>query len=497
MAIRKDANTLTNAERTEFVNAVLQLKAQGIYDQFVLRHANATMGSIHSCPAFLPWHRRYIWDFERELQRVSQNPNLGLPYWNWPSGASNASMWDADLLGGNGDAVTQAVTTGPFQQGQWAIVNSSGNPVGPLTRAFGRGAANLPTQNEIDQVMAVTPYDSSPWNRSVSSFRNHLEGWRGVNLHNRGHVWAGGSMLPMTSPNDPLFFMHHCMVDKLWYEWQQRFPNQGYLPVTGGAFGQNLNDPMDSTPNGPINNRPIDTIDSAALGIQYDRLMAGTPVTPPTPPTAQGQVIVVNGVSVNGNIGGAGEVDLYRFSVSTFSSHTIETSGNSDTLMTLYGPDDLTNQLAFNDDGGVDLNSRIVLNLSPGEYHVRIALFNQNATGAYTLQITGSVSQALPQLAVNGAPLNASISAASESDAYRFQAQSQGLYIIETSGSTDTFLTLFGPNSQTNQIAENDDGGFSRNSRVSIQLPQGEYFVRVRHFSTMGTGPYTISARRV
>ena len=76
-------------------------------------------------------------------------------------------------------------------------------------------------------------------------------------------------MLPMTSPNDPVFFMHHCMVDKLWHEWQLRFPNQGYLPVNGGAFGQNLNNPMDSTPNGPIGDRPIDVIDSAALAIQY------------------------------------------------------------------------------------------------------------------------------------------------------------------------------------------------------------------------------------
>ena len=36
MAIRKDANTLSTAERSELVDAILQLKAEGIYDQFVL-----------------------------------------------------------------------------------------------------------------------------------------------------------------------------------------------------------------------------------------------------------------------------------------------------------------------------------------------------------------------------------------------------------------------------------------------------------------------------
>ena len=54
MAIRKDANALNSGERAELVGALLQLKAEGIYDQFVLRHASAPMSSIHSAPAFFP-----------------------------------------------------------------------------------------------------------------------------------------------------------------------------------------------------------------------------------------------------------------------------------------------------------------------------------------------------------------------------------------------------------------------------------------------------------
>jgi len=190
MAIRKDANTLNSVERAEFVNAVKILKSTGIYDQFVLRHANAIMTAIHRSPAFLPWHRRFIWDFEKELQRVSQNPDLGLPYWNWPSGGANASMWNNDLLGGNGDPTTQIVNSGPFRSGEWIIVNGSGSQAGPLRRAFGREfwARQLPTQQEINQVLDISPYDVSPWDASSSpSFRNELEGWIGPNLHNRGH----------------------------------------------------------------------------------------------------------------------------------------------------------------------------------------------------------------------------------------------------------------------------------------------------------------------
>jgi tyrosinase len=500
MAIRKNANTLTAGERSEFVGAVSALKAAGIYDQFVLRHANAVMTAIHRCPAFLPWHRRFIWDFERELQRVSGNSELGLPYWNWPEGGANASMWNVDLLGDNGAAINQVVTDGPFREATWTIVNSSGVSAGPLTRAFGRlsWARELPTLAEIEQVLQFTPYDRFPWNtNSDPSFRNQLEGFRGPSLHNRGHGWVGGSMLPMTSPNDPVFFMHHCMVDKLWYEWQLRFPNQGYLPISGGPFGQNLNNPMDSTPAGPIGNRPTDVLDSAVLDIEYDSLLAGTPA-PATEPvvTPSGQTLIINDTAISDAIAAAGEVDEYTIDVAAFGLHTIETSGNSDTVMTLSGPDNASNELAANDDGGVNFNSRIAMNLSAGNYTIRVRMFSTTATGNYSIGVTTGAAPAVPELVVNGQLLDAAISAGSESDLYRFQASSQGDYIIETSGQTDTFLTLFGPDSQTARLAENDDGGFNLNSRISQSLAPGEYFVRVRHFSQQGTGPYQVSVRR-
>lgn len=495
MAIRKDANTLTAAERAEFVDAVKQLKAAGIYDQFVVRHANAIMRAIHGCPAFLPWHRRFIWDYERELQRVSGNANLGLPYWNWPAGGENGAIWDNDLLGGNGNAGTEIVGSGPFRSGEWTIVNAGGSPAGPLRRAFGQEfwAQTLPTQQEINQVLGVTPYDVSPWDqRSDPSFRNQLEGFGGPNLHNRGHGWVGGSMLPMTSPNDPVFFMHHCMVDKIWYEWQLRFPNQGYLPMSGGPFGQNLTDPMDSTPTGPIGVRPIDVLDSAILDIQYDQLMPGTQV-PPGPTDTE---LVVDANPTSANIGTPGEVDAYRFEAGAFGTYTILTTGPSDTVMTLFGPNDPTAEVAFDDDGGQNFNSRIERTLSAGTYYVRVRLFNSNRTGSYDIRLTSEGAGAIPEIAIGDPGIDAAISAGRESDVYKFAVPDQATYTVETSGPTDTFLTLFGPNSQTTEIARDDDTGAFRNARLRMPLTPGEYFARVRHFSTMGIGPYNIRVSR-
>jgi len=488
MAIRKDANTLTSAERAEFVAAIQALKAEGIYDQFVLRHANASMGDIHRCSAFLPWHRRFIFDLELELQRVSGNPNLGIPYWNWPSGGANASMWNDDLLGGNGDA-GGVVRTGPFRAGQWTVINSSGLPAGPLMREFGQnGQPTLPTQAEINQVMAIMPYDVPPWNmNSNPSFRNQLEGWIGPNLHNRGHVWVGGSMLPTTSPNDPVFFMNHCMVDKIWHEWQLRFPNQGYLPANGGPFGQNLTDPMGSTPSGQIGARPIDVLDSTALGIVYDG------IAPQPQPQPQPLLIVVGANPTQADISTPGETDVFRFDIPTFGPHTMFTTGPSDTFMTLFGPNDPNVEVTSDDDAGENFNSQITRNLSAGTYYLRIRLYTPNSTGNYAVGVRsdGTGPSPIPELIVDGVSINAAISAANESDVYRFNITTENIYTIETSGTTDTFMTLHGPNSQIPEIDRNDDG-VALNARIRRQLSPGEYFARVRHYSPIGTGSYSI-----
>ena len=68
-------------------------------------------------------------------------------------------------------------------------------------------------------------------------------------MHNRVHVWVGGSMSPGTSPDDPVFFMHHCNVDRLWALWQHTHPGQNYPEVVPrvnsiGVRPHGLRDPM-------------------------------------------------------------------------------------------------------------------------------------------------------------------------------------------------------------------------------------------------------------
>ncbi|MDF0675978.1 MAG: tyrosinase family protein [Nitrospira sp.] len=265
---RKNQATLTAQEKGHYVAAVLALKANGKYDQYVQEHINA-MNDAHRGPAFLPWHREYLRRFELDLQTIDSS--VTLPYWNWTvDNSPSSSLWDITFMGGDGRPSDGQVMTGPFAHanGNWTL-----NVDGPfLRRRFGISAPSLPTPSDVTSALNETVYDVAPYTRlSASGFRNRLEGWiSGPQLHNLVHVWVGGSMLPMSSPNDPIFFLHHCFVDKLWADWQRLHPGAGYLPVNGAAQGHNLGDAMQPWAGIGQTVTPGSVLDHQALGYAYD-----------------------------------------------------------------------------------------------------------------------------------------------------------------------------------------------------------------------------------
>lgn len=303
------------------------------YDQFVYWHLKAfycTPGGAHDLtdmypahmnPAFLPWHRVYLDLFEKALKSVS-GKDVAIPYWDWTEPTSVSSVFSNDFMGGNGDpAQGYAVTTGPFQKDSFEIriwdtgdidsifvdVDNNPNPVPYLVRAFGifkDSTVQLPSAAEIAQTLSIPTYDSAPWDSSVDSavsFRNALEGWRGTagqecdegimdviatplrrsQQHNVVHIWVGGlprvngsiiagNMTAASSPNDPVFWVHHANIDRLWSAWMKRH-GKTYVPVSGGPHGANLNDvlePFSLKTDGK--NTPASILDESVLGYKYD-----------------------------------------------------------------------------------------------------------------------------------------------------------------------------------------------------------------------------------
>ncbi len=282
MNVRKNQADLTAAEKTAVTNALVKLKTTvpsqiGLtnrYDDYVQIHMDSMMlpnghdripSWAHQAPAFGPWHRALLRNLELDLQAASGDSTLSLPYWDWTvnqsADAVTGSPWTDDFMG-KMDPTTDTVMTGPFREGVWVLnVLEEGDTDTMLKRALGRipfqpsdpraQAATLPTATNVSNALLETPYDSSHWNQGVTpSFRDRLEGWHGAgSIHNRVHLWVSGSMLPSTSPNDPIFFLHHCNIDRLWAQWQHPtgLPARPYVPAGGTAgapVGHRLTDPM-------------------------------------------------------------------------------------------------------------------------------------------------------------------------------------------------------------------------------------------------------------
>ena len=337
MTCRKNVNSLTTEEKAAFINAIKLMKAElyeyvddeddpahvralyplinNTYDKYVLDHYMAmnwaTPGGwdwaldpmstdlfmirngAHRGPAFLPWHRAYIRQFELDLDRLV--PGVTLPYWDWTADAADpmsAAIWANDFMGGNGSGANNIVQSGPFRADMWDIVvvdvdfrelnltNPQVRIDADLVRRFGASirAPSLPTQDHVDEIQAITPYDSAAFDRSSTGYRAANEGRMALasgnspplsNTHNLVHEWVGGSMLPGTSPNDPVFFLHHCFVDKLWADWQALHSTVPYVPVDSGSNdhleGHRLGDTLFG-----LETLVSETLDHHAMGYSYD-----------------------------------------------------------------------------------------------------------------------------------------------------------------------------------------------------------------------------------
>lgn len=90
----------------------------------------------------------------------------------------------------------------------------------------------------------------------------------------------------------------------------------------------------------------------------------------------------------------------------------------------------------------------------------------------------------------------ASIGQAGEIDRYSFTVETPGTVTVQTLGTTDVLMVLYGPNSQTARIAEDDDSGGGRNAQITASLESGVYHVEVRHYDPTETGEYRILVTR-
>lgn len=182
----------------------------------------------------------------------------------------------------------------------------------------------------------------------------------------------------------------------------------------------------------------------------------------------------------------AGDVDWVYFDVTSSGQYVFETTGSGDTTMTLYNSS--RTELAYNDDGGSNRNARISQNLSTGRYYVRVQAYSSTASiSSYGLSVSfvdsyepDNTSSTASYISV-GSNQTHNLSAGDVDWVY-FDITTPGQYMIETTGSGDTTMTLY--NSSLSQIAYNDDGGSDFNARISGSFTAGRYYVKVQAYNS-------------
>ncbi|WP_257453693.1 tyrosinase family protein [Archangium lipolyticum] len=290
----------------QFIDGVLAIKdparfpwpgqpGLSIYDFFVAWHHQSMMlftpptqrdrNSAHSGPAFLPWHRYFLLRFEGYLRTALSDNDFRLPYWDWSADAAlsnprQSPIWSQEALGRFTQPAIWQVRIVPGTRGLTRLAQPR-----PLDRDLGALGGALPTRDAVRTVLRnQVVYDAPPYNSSSTGFRNYLEGWEGpARIHNNVHVWIGGDMADSTSPNDPIFYLHHCNVDRIWQAWRIRYPNAPYVPPQSASNNlafHRIDDALYSvfreaapvTPRSVLNPQALGAPFSAANHYDYDTL---------------------------------------------------------------------------------------------------------------------------------------------------------------------------------------------------------------------------------
>lgn len=228
---RSEWRTLSRSAKQEFLGAVLSLQDRrnsgfSYYDELMRVHNDFGSSGIHHIAQFLPWHRYFIWVYENSLQDIL-NKGIGLPYWDWSKDSQapeNGPVWGDDTLSfGRNGARDGCVRSGAFN-GFMTVYPTRDC----LRRNFVNGRlGSFPTAQALNATLSRA--------RDYDDFRSRLE-----TVHDSVHTAIGGNMGFFYSPSDPIFYLHHANIDRIWDMFQKAQPNinnyNGAVQINGQLY---------------------------------------------------------------------------------------------------------------------------------------------------------------------------------------------------------------------------------------------------------------------
>ncbi|KAI2619644.1 Di-copper centre-containing protein [Hypoxylon sp. NC1633] len=211
---------LTSTEKLDYLNADLCLMStpakSGIpgaktrWDELQYAHI-VQVPYVHFVGAFLPFHR-YFLAVHEHLLKMECNYTGPLPYWDETADVGNingSAIFDTETgFGGNGTGTDHCIADGPFSNLTLHFREDLNTSEYCVSRSLNDRALSSAAQENINACLAQEKF-TSVW--------NCLEG----RPHGAGHGGVSGTMVNIfLSPGDPIFYLHHGFLDKIWWDWQ-------------------------------------------------------------------------------------------------------------------------------------------------------------------------------------------------------------------------------------------------------------------------------------
>lgn len=208
-AFRQGVQVMKSRPASDPTSWLYQANIHGTYDTPALEAWNSCQ---HGNFFFLSWHRMYLYYFERILRKASGDPKLALPFWDYtndtqraipeplrnPANAQNPLFVTERAPGINQGAQVPASAT------VFTTAMSFTNFTSPQGSGLSFGGQRVPQPVHFGGVFGQL--ESQP--------------------HNIIHVLTGGQTGWMSDPNlaarDPIFWLHHANIDRLWNVWKAR-----------------------------------------------------------------------------------------------------------------------------------------------------------------------------------------------------------------------------------------------------------------------------------
>ncbi|MBV8953141.1 MAG: tyrosinase family protein [Solirubrobacterales bacterium] len=223
--IRRNVWTLPAGDTTlsDYAKAVAIMKARNASDPTSWIYQAAMHGTLaqqtkplwngcmHGTWFFLPWHRMFLYYFEQIVRaavvQAGGSPAWTLPFWDYGAGGQQATLplaFRNQTAGGNPNPLYVSQRAPGINTGM-AIPSSIASAAHALSRPQFTGAAQFGG--------GITPA------QQFSNQTGQLE----QTPHNDLHVAVGGPSGWMSDPDqaaeDPIFWLHHSNIDRLWSVW--------------------------------------------------------------------------------------------------------------------------------------------------------------------------------------------------------------------------------------------------------------------------------------